>query len=101
MGIAELERVLVELLGARSEGDDGADARDPISLVSAPVFDALGRVVVVLGLLGHRAGLDAQEVERRAVLLMGVAQRTTATIGGRPPDPAGERSASSGQLGEH
>jgi DNA-binding IclR family transcriptional regulator len=58
----------------------------PISQVSAPVFDADGRVALVLGVQGfpHQVALD--QFAKITELIVGAAARITVRIGGRRPD---------------
>jgi DNA-binding IclR family transcriptional regulator len=85
-------------------GDDPADwptdqvadldaAPGRVLQLSAPVFDADGHVLLVIGVLEHD-GPDAATIGRHVERILDAAQLTTAAIGGAPPRtaPAGGES---------
>lgn len=57
-----------------------------LAQIGAPVFDADGRVVIALFLIGFRDQIAADEVPRYAERLRAATTRITKAIGGRPPE---------------
>jgi DNA-binding IclR family transcriptional regulator len=81
--VGELSQARYQLAGA--EGDE----RFPISLLSAPVFNAHGHVAYTLGLLGFPGPLTLSEIETYAAQLKAACLHVTRQSNGRLPDGQG------------
>ena len=88
---AHLRASMNHLIADLGHGDYQLDAVErgrtyQVSLIAAPVFDAAGRVSLVLSLLGFRAGLTADEVQKHGDRLREAGLRVTRATGGRIRD---------------